>query len=317
MDIRADAHQAGVEVILVKPVRQSQLYDALTTMMGTPPERPTTAMLENASLAAKDRQPVEGALLGHLLLAEDNLINQQVAVRMLEKIGYGVDVVGDGRQALEALGRADYAAVLMDMQMPKMDGYEATKEIRRREGSEHHIPIIALTANAMEGDRDKVLEAGMDDYIPKPVKRNELETVLARWVPEEGDAATVPEGDKLTTTEENEEPLDRDIIENLRDLGGSEMLSELAQMLFEDTRSNLATLRKALEEGDAQSVEQVAHTLKGSCGNMGAIRVAAICAELQNISSSGDLTRAPELLDHLETQFERLRPALEAEIAEG
>jgi two-component system, sensor histidine kinase and response regulator len=316
LGMREDAEavkQASIAAYLTKPVRQSHLYDAIATVMSTPegsvPEKEAQAITRPRIKARR------AAARARVLVAEDNPVNQKVAVMMLESLGYRADVAGDGLEALEALARVPYAAVLMDVQMPEMDGYEATAEARRREERvERRTPIIAMTANAMEGDRDKALEAGMDDYIPKPVKRNELETVLVRWVPEEGDEATVPEGDKLTAIEATEEPLDRDIIENLRDLGGSEMLSELAQIFFEDTRSNLATLRKALEEGDAQSVERVSHTLKGSAANMGAFRMSALCMKLENTGASGNLLRAPELLEQLEAEFERVRPAFEAEL---
>ena len=122
-------------------------------------------------------------------------------------------------------------------------------------------------------------------------------------------------GDGPTVAEETEESIDGDVIESLRELGGSEMLSELTQLFFEDTRSSMATLRKALEEGDAQSVERVAHNLKGSCDSMGATRMAAICAELQDVGTSANLSRGPELLEHLKAEFERVRPALETEVA--
>lgn len=203
IDVRADARQAGVEAVLAKPVRQSQLYGALATMMGAPTEPPAPAKQKDASSAVEGIRLVEEALRGHLLLAEDNPVNQRVAVRMLERLGYRVDVVGDGRQVLEALERADddyYAAVLMDVQMPELDGYETTKEIRRREGLKRHMPIIAMTANAMQGDREKALEAGMDDYVPKPVKREALDPVLKRWLPEEGAVAALPKGGDAKTS---------------------------------------------------------------------------------------------------------------------
>jgi HPt (histidine-containing phosphotransfer) domain-containing protein len=159
----------------------------------------------------------------------------------------------------------------------------------------------------------------MDDYVPKPVKPEELGAVLARWVPQE-----VPEPDSLLAwpgapaipeKTGDEESLDPEVLAGLRELGGAEMLAELAEMFLDDASSGLATLREAIEAGDANSVERVAHTLKGSSGNMGAKGMAAICAELQDTGSSGDLSCAPELLEQLEDEFERVRPALEAEIA--
>ena len=174
-----------------------------------------------------------------------------------------------------------------------------------------------MTANAMQGDREKALAAGMDDYIAKPVRQEELDEVLGRWVsrvgvaPEDGapEAGAAPSG--------NGSVLDPEVLANLRDLGDAELLAELAGMFFDDASSRLGELREAVEAGDAGGVERVAHTLKGSSGNMGAARMSAICADLQDVGASGDLARAPGLLEGLEEEFGRVRPALEAEMEGG
>src|SRR5215210_1918033 len=311
-----EARQAGIEAYLTKPVRQSELHDVVATVMGTPEAEEA----EDARLVTRHTlRELQTDHRAHLLLAEDNPVNQKVAARMLERLGYRVDVAQNGLEALEALARNRYAAVLMDVQMPEMDGHEATAEIRRREaalaweGEGHSVPIIAMTANAMQGDREKALAAGMDDYLAKPVRQEELEEVLGRWV-SGGAAATsearaAPNGDGSV--------LDPEVLASLRDLGDAGLLTELAEMFFDDASSRLAELREAVEAGDAEGVKRVAHTLKGSSGNMGAARMSAICAGLQDVGTSGDLARAPGLLEELEEEFGRVRPALEAELEGG
>jgi two-component system sensor histidine kinase/response regulator len=313
---RVDAEEArrvGIATYLTKPVRQSRLYDAIVTVMGEPDEATTPKEVQPVTLDGRRKETTRSGV--RILVAEDNPVNQKVAARMLENLGYPLDVVEHGLEALEALSSTDYGAILMDVQMPEMNGYEATAEIRRREeahGVGRRTPIIAMTANAMEGDREKALEAGMDDYVPKPVKREDLAAVLERWIGAV-DAATTGSGDFAGPTE-TEDPVDHAVIENLRELGGSEMISELAEMFLDDARSDLRTLREAVEESDARSVERVAHTLGGSSGNMGATRMAVICAELQNVGTSGDLGHAAELLYRLEEEFGRVHQALEAEV---
>ena len=178
------AREIGVAAYLTKPVRESQLFDCLVTVLdrsgvmsiqsnaATPAKRVTR-------YALKERETMSRKLI---LVAEDNIVNQLVAARQLEKIGYRADVVANGLEAVEALTRIPYDLVLMDCQMPEMDGYEATAAIRLREGQSKHTPIIAMTANAMEDERGKCLAAGMNDYVSKPVKFEELHAVLARWL---------------------------------------------------------------------------------------------------------------------------------------
>jgi CheY-like chemotaxis protein len=177
------AGQQGIAVLVTKPLRRSQVLDGLTRIAiasGDPAAtRPAAQSRVNAPVGTR-----ETALIGPILVAEDNPINQKVAIRQLEKLGYKADVAGNGREVLEALSRTRYPLVLMDVQMPEMDGFEATAEIRRREGTTHHTPIIAMTAHTMTGEREKCLQAGMDDYLPKPVKIDDLADVLRRWMAE-------------------------------------------------------------------------------------------------------------------------------------
>jgi signal transduction histidine kinase/DNA-binding response OmpR family regulator len=177
-----NTYRAGVEAILTKPIRQAQLFNCLTTVLGPSCSSPAASSELEASSAESPANVVH-ARQAHVLLAEDSVANRYVTARMLEKLGYRVDAVKDGVEAVEALSRtSDYAAVLMDVRMPGMDGYKATQAIRRNEGGGHHTPIIAMTGNAMQEEREKVLEAGMDDYVSKPVGLEELGEVLRRWI---------------------------------------------------------------------------------------------------------------------------------------
>jgi two-component system sensor histidine kinase/response regulator len=314
MGLRGEAEQArrvGFSAYLTKPVRQSRLYDAIVTVMSLPegeastPKHETPIItrhsLEEARAHARERLSSRA----HVLVAEDNAVNQKVAVRMLERLGYRADVAANGLEAVEALSHIPYAAVLMDVQMPEMDGYEATKEIRRREGDDRHTPVIAMTANAMQGDREKALEAGMDDYVSKPVKPEKLELVLGHWILQR-------------ESSETEVTLDERALAGLRELqqeGEPDFVGELIELFLHDAPPQLAALRDAIEEEDADSVERISHTLKGSSGSMGAKTMAEICAELQDVGASGDLSRAPELFGRLEEEFGRVRAALEEVLA--
>ncbi len=171
--------EADAAAVLTKPVSQARLYECLTAVASSRPGAPLAPALEEPAEAGPS--PVLAPEGVHILVIEDDPVNQLVATRMLESIGCIFDLANDGREAVEAASLASYAAILMDVQMPEMDGHEATAEIRGREGAARHTPIIAMTANAMPGDRERALASGMDDYLAKPVKRADLEAVLARW----------------------------------------------------------------------------------------------------------------------------------------
>ncbi len=245
----AEAQRSGIAAYLTKPVRQAELRAVLETIMGGTAggaQRGNTLVTRDTlhEAALRERIPV--------LLAEDNAVNQKVAVRMLEKLGYHADVASNGAEALEALERKEYSVVLMDVQMPQMDGYEATAAIRECEGASRHTPIIAMTANAMQGDKETTLRAGMDDYLSKPVKAEDLSEILGRWTQPAGEDAA-PEDDQNTASPDTP-ILDRSMIEGLRDLsepGEPDIFAEIVGLFLEDAPPRLETLREALDEGDA------------------------------------------------------------------
>jgi two-component system, sensor histidine kinase and response regulator len=208
----------------------------------------------------------------------------------------------------------------MDVQMPEMDGYAATREIRRREGEGkgRRTPLIAMTANAMQGDREKAIGAGMDDYVPKPVKREELGAVLERWVFNADEDKATDARERSVEQASEEDPLDRGVLADLRELqeeGDPNILKELIELFLADVPLQLVVLRKAVEAGDVSSVGRIVHTLKGSCGNMGARSMGTLCTELEEIVRSEELSAAPELISRLEEEFGRARVALKEEVS--
>ncbi len=312
----AEAREAGISAYLTKPVKQSELYDTIAEVMGLKePEREEAGLVTRHSIL--EGRPGSGAWV---LLAEDNPINQKVAVRTLEKLGYRADVAANGLEALDALSRASYSAVLMDVQMPEMGGHEATAEIRRREGGDRRTPIIAMTANAMEGDREKALSAGMDDYVSKPVRAEELQAVLERWVrAEEPEGRTTP-GEAVQPPKEREDPLERGTLEAIREMnaeGEPDLLAELVTIFLEDAPPRLDALRSAVERGDAGSLKSSSHALKGGSANMGAARMAGLLNKIEGLGDAGDPESAGGLLHELYEEFELVKEALLTEIGEG
>jgi CheY-like chemotaxis protein len=241
-----------------------------------------------------------------VLVVEDNAVNQRVAVRMLETRGYRVDAVASGREAVDALAHIPYDLVLMDCQMPEMDGYAATAEIRRRERAQgaatRRTPIIAMTANALKGDAEKCLAAGMDDYLPKPVTVQRLEAALARWSPQ-------------TRLGAPEEVVDASIVALLRDLhreGRPDILAEVIAVYLCDTPPRLAALHEAVARADAEAVRRETYGLKGSSSQIGAVQVARLCADLEHQAGTTDWMGAMETLRRLDEAFGRVRAHLEA-----
>jgi CheY-like chemotaxis protein len=301
------AWQAGIDACLTKPVRHSQLYKSLARVLtGSGGQRtPTTDVAARGRSGASGAQrPDQGR--GRVLVVEDNAVNQRVAVRMLETRGYRADAVANGREAVETLAHVPYDLVLMDCQMPEMDGYAATTEIRQRERAQgttaRRTPIIAMTAHALEGDAEKCLAAGMDDYISKPVTVQRLAAVLARWRPPTGPGAP-------------DEVMDASALAALQDLQGAgrpDLLAEVLAVYLRDTPPRLAALHEALAHKDAEALQRAAHRLKGSSSQIGAVQIVRLCTDLEHQARIADLTGAPETLRRLDEAFDRLRAHLQA-----
>jgi len=324
------AQAAGFDAYLTKPVRQGHLYDCLSMVVNEPPTLPGSG---GPLITRHTVTEAKAAQKGRVLVVEDSVVNQKVAAKMLERAGYRVDLAENGREAVEAVARTCYAMVFMDCQMPEMDGYDATREIRRREamgkgpeahkGEKHavlsphasrHVPIIAMTANAMRGDREKCLEAGMDDYIAKPARREDLEAVLVRWQP---DRAGSPDEHPASSSEESEEieggtaSVDPAVLKDLRQLDDTgELLTILITHFLDDTPRHLAVMQAALRERQAAILAETAHVLKGSSGNLGAGRMQQLCGELQTLGRANDLTTAGDRLARLSAEFTLVRTAL-------
>jgi CheY-like chemotaxis protein len=246
-----------------------------------------------------------------ILIVEDNIVNQKVALHQLQKLGCLADSADNGRLALDAIQKAPYDLVFMDCQMPELDGYEATRELRRIEGSERHTWVVAMTAHSLEGDREKCLAAGMDDYVSKPVKPDDLAGALRRFH-EQWEARNTEAG----MHESGSGAIDRSLLDGFRDLdqeGEESILGRLIDLFLENTPSVLKEAHAALDSHSSPLLARAAHTLKGSCSNFGADRMRDACLELELEANKGELGRAAELLGRVEREFSYVRFALERE----
>ncbi len=245
-----------------------------------------------------------------ILLAEDNPVNQLVAVAMLERLGYRTDLATNGREAIEALANGNYDVVLMDCLMPDLDGYEAARRIRAGSSGVRNprIPIIAITADAMSGDRDKCLQAGMDDYLSKPIELQRLSAALEKWLlaPADPKEAGHSEGGPPARTE----PVFRQEEMLARLMGDRKLAAKVISGFSSDVPRQLLLLKSKLDEGDAASVQMIAHSLKGAAATLSAEAMRAICLEMQEAAAATDLSRAADLLPGLEEQFHLLNETL-------
>jgi CheY-like chemotaxis protein/HPt (histidine-containing phosphotransfer) domain-containing protein len=296
--------QSTAAARLSKPLREMQLADCLTRLLA-PGRSSSEPKAEGTSVSPGEEK--DGRC--RVLLVEDNLVNQLVAKRLLHNAGTTVDIAENGLEAVEALERQRYDVVFMDIQMPEMDGYQATTEIRRREGNDRHTPIIALTAHAMPEDRERCLASGMDDYLSKPVAPEEIEGALRRWA---GSVATVESVEPKPSVAPQKAPSHSqgifDYEAALENAGGdSARLLDSLRSFQSQSGKILADLRSALSRRDLAVVELSASLLKDSLGNLaaGAARAAAMLVE--TLGREGDLTRAHEALASLEREVASLQ----------
>jgi len=306
--------------LVAKPVRRNHLYDALVQVL----PRMSTASSSALSIRPVGTLSAAGKARGRILVAEDNVVNQKVAVRTLEKLGFQIDVAANGLEALEALERKIFDLVLMDCQMPKMDGFEATKAIRQIEGqvrmgqlepSPHSsygrrhfrtngIPIVALTANAMKGDREICLESGMDDYLSKPIQSQRVIEMMDYFLPSSKASVTT---DALAA-----DPEVCDVTALLaRFEDDTALIQELAALFLDDAPSLVEKIRQAVESCDSSSLEKAAHALKGSVSNFCAQRAQGAAVRLEEIGRAGEAASAEPALRCLEKSLNELQPLIE------
>jgi CheY-like chemotaxis protein/HPt (histidine-containing phosphotransfer) domain-containing protein len=308
-----DAAAADFVAFLTKPIKASQLYNALLSAFVPQPMQPTTIRQFDTQLG--QRIPLR------ILVAEDNAINQKLALTLLQRMGYRADVAANGLEVLTALQRQAYDVVLMDVQMPELDGLETSRRIRA-----DSVPlllqqpiIIAMTANAMQGDREACLAAGMDDYLSKPIQVKALQGALEHWGPRVRDKdrvnrmpmSSIATSGGITPLLPN--PLNHAMVNTLREELGEDDLREIVGLYRKEARKQIANLRSVIGKNDAKQLTAVAHSFKGSSGNIGAQTVMELAAKLELLGRKGVLDGAEALLAQIEKEVERVEQAFEQE----
>ena len=326
--------KSGVLAYLVKPVRQLDLYSSLLTVVGQRTGNGGTSLVTKHSLAENRRQ-----INMHVLVAEDNVTNQEVIASVLRKFGCSVDIVSDGRQAVTAVTQATYDLIFMDCQMPVMDGYKATGVIRHLESEKNageHIPIIALTANALEGDSEKCIAAGMDDYISKPFKKDTIFTLLEKWSGQTVSKPSTKNGSspllkdpvvnekeqqhqKRAGAEKNTEALsiDRSKLDALQELqvkGKPNILEKIITTYMRSSDPLVEKLRRALDNNDIETLQNTAHSLKSSSATVGAMKLAELNKKLELDCRQNILENPAEMVAAIDKEYILVKNALSKEL---
>lgn len=299
----AQLEALGCAGYLMKPIKQSQLYDAIITVLGL---KKSKAQNKQRSIVTRHTIAEQKRLSTHILLAEDDPVNRKLAVTVLARAGFSVDAVDNGQKAIQAFKDNDYDLILLDIQMPEMNGFEATKTIRQMEKQEKHTPIIAITAHAMQGDKERCLKAGMDDYISKPLKPQNLIETIERWI------RSTDTQDKSSIQDSTNKETPAEVVPiNLRGAlerfgGDMDFFKEILDEFLSFMPRQLEILNEAVEQGDAAVTEREAHKIKGAAENVGAGRIAGLSFKLELFAQKGDLSDAREIITNLKNQLKFL-----------
>lgn len=302
--------RAGLDAWVAKPVSDRKLHTALLHVSDDMDVPPVSKPVEDGSAHLADTRTAA------VLLVEDNLVNQKVMALALRRLGLQVEAVNNGHAAISAASKKRFAAILMDCHMPVMDGFDATRGIRELPNGD--VPIIALTAAAMARDRELCFEAGMNDYLSKPVQRADLERMMNKWV--HATPFTESGADELPlemNMSMKQNVLDKDVLASLRELGGDDdpgLFNELVNMFLLDTPERMRTLSDALDKGDPTELERAAHALKSSAANLGAPGLSRLFREIETAGREKDLARAAPLVAQMKPEFEKVQVALKSEI---
>jgi CheY-like chemotaxis protein/HPt (histidine-containing phosphotransfer) domain-containing protein len=321
-----DFTSAAFASCLTKPIKPAQLQEVLVRVIsGAKPAA------RKAPLASKLDPNLAGRLPLRILLCDDNVINQKVALRLLQQMGYRADQAVNGVEALAALDRQPYDLIFMDLMMPEMGGLEATQVIRERQSQAEKFPnykkpiiIVAMTASAMQGDREKCLDAGMDDYLAKPVRPEDIRTIVERWGTKASQAAAPltatpaslasPPGPGSPDLPQNTPPVDMERLLDFTD-GNVDNLRELVTLYVSQTETQLNQLGAAVKASDAQEVRRLAHSCAGASATCGMRRIVPLLRELEHQGMEEKLSNATELWRAAETEFGSIRAFLEGYLA--
>jgi len=321
-----DFTSAAFASCLTKPIKPAQLQEVLVRVISG--AKPTA---RKAPLASKLDPNLAGRLPLRILLCDDNVINQKVALRLLQQMGYRADQAVNGVEALAALDRQPYDLIFMDLMMPEMGGLEATQVIRQRQSQAEKLPnykkpiiIVAMTASAMQGDREKCLDAGMDDYLAKPVRPEDIRTIVERWGTKASQTAAPPTATPASLASppapgspdlpKDTPPVDMERLLDFTD-GNVDNLRELVTLYVNQTETQLNQLGAAVKASDAQEVRRLAHSCAGASATCGMRRIVPLLRELEHQGMEEKLANATELWRAAETEFGSIRAFLEAYLA--